>query len=31
VVPNPALKDNHQLELAEEFEKRGYVICGKLG
>ncbi len=30
-VPNPALMDNHQEELAEEMERRGYLVWGKLG
>ncbi|RYP30890.1 hypothetical protein DL767_006022 [Monosporascus sp. MG133] len=30
-VPNPALMDNHQEELAEEMERQGYVVWGKLG
>ncbi|RYP64505.1 hypothetical protein DL769_006643 [Monosporascus sp. CRB-8-3] len=30
-VPNPALMDNHQEELAEEMERQGYLVWGKLG
>ncbi|RYP07719.1 hypothetical protein DL764_002338 [Monosporascus ibericus] len=30
-VPNPALMDNHQEELAEEMERQGYAVWGKLG
>ncbi|MCJ1371175.1 N-acetylglucosaminyldiphosphodolichol N-acetylglucosaminyltransferase catalytic subunit alg13 [Loxospora ochrophaea] len=30
VVPNPALLDGHQEELAEELAAQGYVIYGKL-
>ncbi|KAI8165654.1 hypothetical protein K4K49_008365 [Colletotrichum sp. SAR 10_70] len=31
VVPNPTLKDNHQVELAEEIQRQGYGIWGHLG
>lgn len=30
VVPNPALLDNHQEELAEELHRQGYAIYGRL-
>ncbi|KAI1635145.1 hypothetical protein F4809DRAFT_642845 [Biscogniauxia mediterranea] len=30
-VANPALMDNHQAELAEEMERQGYAVQGKLG
>ena len=28
IVPNQALMDNHQLELAEELDRLGYCVCG---
>ncbi|SPN99558.1 uncharacterized protein DNG_02410 [Cephalotrichum gorgonifer] len=28
VIPNPALQDNHQLELAEELQNQGYALHG---
>jgi len=31
VVPNPALMNNHQAELAEECETQRWAIYGKLG
>ncbi|KAL0942190.1 UDP-N-acetylglucosamine transferase subunit alg13 [Colletotrichum truncatum] len=31
VVPNPTLKDNHQVELADEIQRQGYGIWGRLG
>ncbi|KAF9882375.1 hypothetical protein CkaCkLH20_00411 [Colletotrichum karsti] len=31
VVPNPTLKDNHQVELADEIQRQCYGIWGKLG
>lgn len=31
IVPNPSLMDNHQEELAEEMENRGYAIKGVSG
>jgi UDP-N-acetylglucosamine transferase subunit ALG13 len=27
VVPNPALMDNHQVELATLLEDQGYLVC----
>ncbi|KAI1380815.1 glycosyltransferase family 1 protein [Hypoxylon crocopeplum] len=30
-VPNPALMGNHQSEIAEEMEKQGFLIQGKVG
>lgn len=31
VVPNPTLKDNHQVEMAEEIQRQGYGTWGRLG
>jgi beta-1,4-N-acetylglucosaminyltransferase len=31
VVPNPTLLENHQVELAEELERQGFVVHGRLG
>ena len=31
IVPNTSLMDNHQEELADEMEKRGYAIKGVSG
>ncbi|XXH03608.1 hypothetical protein Hte_010013 [Hypoxylon texense] len=30
-VPNTSLMDNHQSEIAEEMEKQGYLVQGKIG
>ncbi|KAI8960950.1 glycosyltransferase family 1 protein [Daldinia sp. FL1419] len=30
-VPNPTLMDNHQSEIAEEMERQGHLIQGKIG
>ena len=30
MIPNPSLLDNHQLELADELAKQGYVVHGRL-
>jgi UDP-N-acetylglucosamine transferase subunit ALG13 len=27
VVPNPDLQDNHQMELAREMHRQGYVVA----
>ncbi|KAI0430684.1 glycosyltransferase family 1 protein [Xylaria sp. FL1042] len=30
-VPNPELMDNHQLEIAEDMERKGFLVHGTLG
>lgn len=30
-VPNPELMDNHQLEIAEEMDSKGFLVHGTLG
>ncbi|RWA05697.1 hypothetical protein EKO27_g9404 [Xylaria grammica] len=30
-VPNPELMDNHQLEIAEDMESKGFLVHGTLG
>lgn len=30
VIPNADLLDNHQVELAEEMSRQGYVVHGRL-